>query len=187
LWIASSLRAVIQAAPANLSRSAKVNLPVVEAIGGAGFQAASRYMYEFGSRCRSPVVGPHFERLCRDYAVAAGAELFGGLPAEVGSGVVADPGRRGQIEVDVAVLAAAEPGRPRVVLSLGEVEWGKRLGGRHVERLRRARDLLAARGYDTSSTVLACYGGAGFEDGLTGGPDRVITVDPDRILLQPSG
>jgi hypothetical protein len=32
-----------QAAPANFSRSTKVNWPVVGAIGGAGFQAAFRY------------------------------------------------------------------------------------------------------------------------------------------------
>ena len=30
------------------------NLPVVGAIGVAGFQDGSRYRYEFGSRCRSP-------------------------------------------------------------------------------------------------------------------------------------
>jgi hypothetical protein len=33
---------------------------------------------------------------------------------------------------------------------------------RHVERLRRARDLLAVKGFDTRSTVLSCYSGAGF-------------------------
>jgi hypothetical protein len=41
---------VSQAAPAYFSRSAKVNCPVVDAIGGAGFQPGSRYRYEFGSR-----------------------------------------------------------------------------------------------------------------------------------------
>ncbi|MBE3008910.1 hypothetical protein IL992_06870 [Microbispora sp. NEAU-D428] len=29
-------------------------------------------------------------------------------------------------------------------------------------RLARARDLLAAKGYDTRDTILACYSGAGF-------------------------
>jgi hypothetical protein len=33
----------------------------------------------------------------------------------------------------------------------------------HLERLRRARDLLAVKGYDTSGTKLACYSGAGFD------------------------
>lgn len=34
----------------------------------------------------------------------------------------------------------------------------------HVDRLRRARDLLSVKGYDTRDTVLACYSGAGFHD-----------------------
>lgn len=133
-------------------------------------------------RFASQVVGPHFERLCREHAVTHGADLFDGLPAEVGSGVVADPANRTQIEIDVAVLAPAEPGRPRVVLSLGEAKWGKRLGQGHLDRLRRARDLLATRGYDTSSTVLACYGGGGFADDVAAGPDRVLRIGPDDLV-----
>ena len=38
-----------------------------------------------------------------------------------------------------------------------------RMDLRHVERLRRARDLLAVKGFDTRDTVLACYSGAGFD------------------------
>lgn len=33
----------------------------------------------------------------------------------------------------------------------------------HVKRLERTRDLLAAKGYDTSETILACYSGAGLK------------------------
>jgi AAA+ ATPase superfamily predicted ATPase len=118
-----------------------------------------------GARARfwSQVTGPHFEAICRDYAIAAGPEVFGGPPGEVGSGVVPDPANRTQIEIDVAVLAPAEPGRPRTVLSLGEVKWDRVIDLRHVERLRRARDLLAVKGFDTGDTVLACYSGAGFD------------------------
>jgi hypothetical protein len=36
----------------------------------------------------------------------------------------------------------------------------------HIERLRRARDLLAVKGYDTSARRLACYSGAGFDPDL---------------------
>ncbi len=36
----------------------------------------------------------------------------------------------------------------------------------HLERLRRARDLLSVRGYDTRDASLACYCGAGFDDRL---------------------
>jgi uncharacterized protein len=130
------------------------------------------------------VVGPHFEALCRDFAMEAGAAVFGGFPAQVGYGVVNDPATRTQIEIDVAVLAAPEAGEPRRVLSLGEVKWGEVMGRRHLERLARARDLLARAGYDTRDTVLACYSGSGFNDDLaasTIGDTHVSLFGLDRI------
>ncbi|MGA5759292.1 ATP-binding protein [Nonomuraea bangladeshensis] len=120
------------------------------------------------SRFLSQVVGPHFESLCREWAMLAGPEVFGDLPGAVAAGTVADPGNRTQIEVDVAVLAPEEHGRPRRVLSLGEVKWDEVLTVGHADRLRRARDLLAVKGYDTRDTVLACYGGAGFQQDMPG-------------------
>ena len=77
--------------------------------------------------------------------------------------MVNDSARRTQIQIDVAVLAPQEPGRPRRILSLGEAKWGEVMGGQHVERLARARDLLSAS-YDTADCVLACYSAAGFHD-----------------------
>src|ERR1022692_2454243 len=56
---------------------------------------------------------------------------------------------RTQIEVDVVVLAPAEPGRPRKILSLGEAKWDRVMDLRHAGRLHRARDLLAVKGFDT--------------------------------------
>ncbi|MGH3275507.1 MAG: hypothetical protein ACRDNZ_14445 [Streptosporangiaceae bacterium] len=67
----------------------------------------------------SRVVGPHFEELCRTFALHNGPNLFGTPAGRVGSGVVNDPSRRTQIEVDVAVFAVPEPGRPQRILSLG--------------------------------------------------------------------
>jgi hypothetical protein len=58
------------------------------------------------------------------------------------------------------------PGEPPRVLSLGEAKWGEVMTPAHVRRLRRARDLLAVKGYDTSTTRLTCYSGAGFDDDL---------------------
>ncbi|GGP05848.1 ATP-binding protein [Nonomuraea glycinis] len=124
------------------------------------------------------VVGPHFEALCRDFALHADESLYGGFPAEVGAGVVADPANRTQIEIDVAVLAPQESGRPRRVLSLGETKWGEVMGTHHVQRLARARDLLAGKGYDTGDTVLACYSGSGFTDDL-----RTVAKNDPRVLL----
>ncbi|WBQ05526.1 ATP-binding protein [Kribbella sp. CA-293567] len=128
-------------------------------------------------RFSSQVVGPHFEQLCREYAMSAPAERFGELPGEIGSGVVPDHYNRSQIEVDVAVLAPAVSGHKRKVLSLGEAKWGEVMGRRHVSRLERARHLLS-RDYDTSETVLACYSGAGFEPGLD---SSVLTVGLDDL------
>jgi AAA+ ATPase superfamily predicted ATPase len=114
----------------------------------------------------SKVVGPHFETMCRQYALGADEDVYGGPPAEVGAGVVNDPASKSQIEIDVVVLAPQEPGRRRQILSLGAVKWGEAMGPAHVARLARARDLLAHKGYDTSATVLACYSGAGFHDDI---------------------
>ncbi|MEV4012182.1 ATP-binding protein [Nonomuraea angiospora] len=121
----------------------------------------------------SQVVGPHFEALCREWAMFAEEEVFGELPGRVAAGVVADPHNRTQIQVDVAVLAQEEPGRPQRILSLGEAKWDKVLTAGHVDRLRRARDLLSVKGYDTRDTVLACYSGAGFHDDIPEGVRRV--------------
>jgi len=69
------------------------------------------------------------------------------------------------------------------VLSLGEAKFGRVIGPRELERLRRARDLLADRGYDTTGAVLACYSGAGFEPGLAApaAGERVLLVGPDEL------
>jgi uncharacterized protein len=37
---------------------------------------------------------------------------------------------------------------------------------RHLDRLRRARDLLTAKGFDARDAVLACYSGNGFDGDL---------------------
>ena len=114
----------------------------------------------------SQVVGPHFEAVCRDWALSSGAQVFGTVPGDVAAGVVPDPLRRSQIQVDAAVFAPDEPGRPRRVLSLGEAKWDEVMNPGHLERLRRARDLLAVKGYDTEQTRLTCYSGARFDSEL---------------------
>jgi hypothetical protein len=113
------------------------------------------------------VAGPHFETICRDWAQSPLEGTFGEAPGVVAAGVVADPLRRSQIQIDVAVFAPDAPGRPRRVLSLGEAKWDKVMTFGHLERLRRARDLLAVKGYDMSDTRLTCYSGAGFDPELS--------------------
>jgi hypothetical protein len=126
-------------------------------------------------------VGPHFEQLCREFVLTRPPDAFTGLPGEVGAGVVADPARRSQIEVDVAVFAPTAPGEPRRLLSLGEVKWGETFGVRHVERLRRARDLLAGRGYDTRDTKLTGYSGVGFDPRVLDQGEDVVTFGLDDL------
>jgi uncharacterized protein len=79
----------------------------------------------------------------------------------------------------VVVFAPARAGQPRRILSLGEAKWGQVMGPGHIARLARARDLLAAKGYDTTDTVLACYSAAGFTDELrvAAGEGRVALID----------
>jgi hypothetical protein len=100
----------------------------------------------------------------------------GTVPGEVALGVVADPLCRSQIQVDAAIFAPDEPGRPRRVLSLGEARWDKVMSPGHLERLRRARDLLAVKGYDTEQTRLTCYSGARFD------PELVDRAAGDRLI-----
>lgn len=137
----------------------------------------------------SEVVGPHFEALCRDWAAHAGEDVFGGFPAEVAATVIADPGNRTQVQVDVAVLSAGTPKEPRRVLSLGEVKWGEVMGLGHLDRLRRARDLLSVKGHDAADAVLACYSGAGFTADLAevaATDQRVLLVDLPRVYRGPA-
>lgn len=129
-------------------------------------------------RFLAQVVGPHFEHLCREFAYDAGEAALGGVPGTVAAGTVADPARRSQIQLDVVVFAPEAPGEPRKLLSIGEVKWGEPMTGRHLARLRRARDLLAAKGFDVRGTVLACYGAGGFDDEL-----RASAAMPDVVLF----
>jgi hypothetical protein len=127
----------------------------------------------------SGVVGPHFEALCRDWASRAPEDVFGGFPGGVSAATITDSQHRARIEVDVIVLSAGTPEEPRRVLSLGEAKWGEVMGLGHLERLRRARDLLAVKGHRTADAVLACYGGAGFTDELT----ALAETDPLVLLV----
>jgi hypothetical protein len=64
------------------------------------------------------------------------------------------------------VLAADEPGRPWRVLSLGEAKWDKIMTVRHLDRLRRARDLFVGERVRDRAHPLAWYSGAGFDASL---------------------
>ncbi|HWE92167.1 MAG TPA: ATPase [Pseudonocardiaceae bacterium] len=134
----------------------------------------------------SKVVGPHFERVCREWARwYADPETFGGYATAVGSGVVNDPTRRTHHEVDVAVLGQDEDGR-RVVRSIGEAKWNTTMTLGHLDRLRRIRDLLRdhPKAPAEPDTKLSLYSGSGFADDLREAAAEcgdIVLVDLPRL------
>jgi AAA+ ATPase superfamily predicted ATPase len=141
---------------------------------------ASRHTFD------SRVLGPRFEEICRYWTLhMADPELFGGVPSQVGSGVVHDPRQRGSHEVDVVVTGPPDGGRTRL-LAIGEAKWDRRMGIGQLERLRELRTLIVGMGkYDTSATRLLCYSGRGFSDELRAvaddSPDDVALIGLDRL------
>lgn len=128
----------------------------------------------------SGVLGPHFEQVCRDWALHhADPDLLGGLPARVGHGVVADPRARTRHDVDVAVAGITDDGRPPL-LAIGEAKWNDTMGIAHIDRLRHVRGLITQAGrYDTAHTKLMCFSGAGFNDKAR----SAAAADPDIHLI----
>ncbi|MFG2956179.1 ATP-binding protein [Streptomyces sp. NPDC048291] len=127
---------------------------------------AAEVWAQAGQRFAAQVAGPHFEAMCREYVLGPGRTLLSTSLGEVGSGVVTDTKERRQIQVDVAVVEQGSgANRPSVAL-LGEAKWGTVMGVNHLERLARARELLAGRGMDTSHCGLACFSAAGFSEAL---------------------
>ncbi|MBW1601344.1 ATP-binding protein [Streptomyces sp. JJ66] len=132
-------------------------------------------------RFDSKVLGPHFEQICREWALHhADPDLFGGLPARVGHGVVHDPKARTGHEVDVAVVGIAD-GAQAPLLAIGEAKWNDTMGVGHIERLRHIRDLIGRAGrFDTRATRLLCFSGAGFNEkarAAASGSGDVLLID----------
>ena len=124
-------------------------------------------------RWRSQVLGPAVEDVVRRW-VAATSRL--GPVGRVGRLVVADAGARTTHEVDVVALDPTVDGARVAVL--GEAKAGC-AGEGQVARLRRVRDLLAARGLADDATRLLLVGAAGV-DRDAGGPG-VVLLDADDL------
>jgi AAA+ ATPase superfamily predicted ATPase len=122
----------------------------------------------------SKVVGPHFEKVCREWVRwHAGSETCGGIVSRVAAGTVNDPAAKTGHEIDAAVFGHAEGGDPdrETLLAVGEAKWNDTMGVGHLQRLRRIRDLVAARqpaagAVPAEQTRLVCFSGAGFTDEL---------------------
>ncbi|MBF8187127.1 ATP-binding protein [Nonomuraea sp. K274] len=142
--------------------------------------SANRVWQASRRRFVSNVLGPHFEQVCRDWALHhAEPDLLGGLPARVGHGTVHDPTTRTGHEIDVAVIGIADSGKAPL-LAIGEAKWNDTMGAAHIDRLRHIRDLITRAGrYDTSHTKMICFSGAGFNDKA----HRAATSSPDLHLV----
>jgi hypothetical protein len=141
--------------------------------------SAARVWRTSRNRFASNIIGPHFEQLCRTWALHfADPDLFGGLPAKIGAGTVNDAAAHTSHEVDVAVIGVADGTKPPL-LSIGEVKWNDRMSLGQLDRLRHIRSLLTHHDrYDTGHTTLACYSAAGFTDDL-----KAIAAETDDVLL----
>jgi AAA+ ATPase superfamily predicted ATPase len=133
-------------------------------------------------RFDSAVAGPRFEDLVRDWANRfAAPDSLGGIPGQVGRGVLTDPATRSAYELDVLVLGEASG----TVLAIGEAKWGRRLGVDQLRRLERARELLAARpALDGGAARLLLASGSGFSPDLraaASGRADVLLVDLERL------
>lgn len=144
---------------------------------------AAEVWAQSAERFAAQVAGPHFEAVCREYVLGPGRSLLSTSLGEVGNGVVTDPKERRQIQIDVAVVEPGSGGHSPAVTVLGEVKWGTVMGVNHLERLGRARELLAGRGMDTTRCGLACFSGAGFSDALRAEAERgaVLLIGLDEL------
>jgi hypothetical protein len=103
--------------------------------------------------------------------------------SRVTSGVVNDPPAHASHQLDVvAFYFDDEQGHERLV-AIGEAKWGDIMGLAHLDRPRRARDLLNAQGRPGAPTArLVCFSAAGF----SGQPAMVAASSPDVVLVSPS-
>ncbi len=133
----------------------------------------------------SKVVGPHFEKMCRQWARwHAEPETYGGYPVHVASGTVSDSGARKTAEVDVVVFGRDEDNR-ETLLAIGEAKWREHITTGHLQRLEHIRGLLQSRGdIGAEAARLLLFSSAGFSDALTARASRdpsVQLIDLDRL------
>lgn len=109
------------------------------------------------------VVGPPFEKMCREWSRwYAAPETHGGYASRVASGTVFDSAARTSHEVDIAVFGH-DSGNRDTLQAIGEAEWGETLGIGHLQCLEHIRALVRARGVvRADDTRLLCFSGVGF-------------------------
>jgi hypothetical protein len=139
----------------------------------------------------SKVVGPHFEKMCREWARwFAAPETYDGIVSRVAAGTVNDPAAKTSHEVDAAVFGhdghdGHDDNGREMLLAVGEAKWNDTMGVSHLRRLVHIRDIVAARQAVSAETIrLLCFSGAGFTDELrrlAAGDPTVQLVDLERL------
>ena len=89
----------------------------------------------------SLVLGPHFERLAREYLARRGVALFDVPIVTVGTTVVNDKDMRAAHQLDIVALGPGTGTRNRVIEAIGEAKL-RYLDGRDLTRLDRIRTLM---------------------------------------------
>ncbi|MGH8886840.1 MAG: hypothetical protein ACRDYX_17060 [Egibacteraceae bacterium] len=144
--------------------------------------AVARVWADVQETFRAAVLGPAFEEACRAWTARfAPPSTLGGSVVRVGRTVLTDRGKRTTQQVDVIAFGEWHPNGRRRVLVLGEAKYGQVMSAKHLERLRRVRDLLAARDdLDLEGCHLACFSAAGFAPALAQQQDALL-VDLPRL------
>lgn len=130
-------------------------------------------------RYASNVLGPHFERVCREWTWhMAPPDLLGDYPNKVAAGTVSDPANKTGHELDLVVFGLADDDSSPLI-AIGEAKSNDLVGLGHLERLRRIRALLADQErLGARHAKLLCFSGAGFTEQL-----RRIAADSDEVVL----
>ena len=124
------------------------------------------------ARFASSILGPHFDRLCREWALHLAADRFGDWPVHVTAGTVNDAANRTTHQVNLAVIGHADGEQPPL-LAIGEAKWNDTMGLGHLDRLQHIRALLEQNPkFNTSATRLVCFSGKGFTDDLKAKANR---------------
>lgn len=130
---------------------------------------------------RSQILGPHFERLSREWAKDP-ARSWPEPVGVVGTTVVNDAQGRAQHELDVVALRRGDAAGQKTahVVVLGEAKSGERVRTlSDLTRLQKIQELLDLRGTDVADAVLTLFGRSGFDDKLR----AAATKSPNVLLV----
>ncbi|MHB8463860.1 MAG: AAA family ATPase [Acidimicrobiales bacterium] len=137
------------------------------------------------ARFSTHVLGPHFEKLARDFTSKfASSATTGGVVARVGSAVIRDQKARAQHQLDIVATMRMPNGSSEVV-AIGEAKHTSRVRTvADLDRLAHIRAMLVSRGAAPATTKLLLFSANGFDHNLSetsAGRDDVELIDLERM------